>query len=660
MIRLNPWQWIVLALPFVLVVGFLVMAAGQQIHQWHLNWIWAAIAVLFVGWRFLLVRWLRPPAVAEAEAALAELSETAELSVLSPNSKAAAHQQAEAKLQQTLQSAQTDGPPWENWGLFFQRCQTLVEAIALIYHPQSKRPLLNIYVPQAYSLIRGTVDDVDQWMQKLSPILGQVTIGQAFDAYETYQKLEPAARLALKAWNWAQWVFNPLVALARTATQGYNTQANQQIVMNLGQLLRETTLKALGERAIALYSGETLQPLAPSEPPPETQTQTLRDLFAQAAATTQQDTQTQPLNLLLIGRTGAGKSSLINTLFQQELAKVDVLPSTDRIQSYTYETPVGETLLLWDTPGYEQVAQAQYAQEVLDKAVTADLVLLVTPVNDPALQMDLDLLNLIHQQNPALFILTAVTQVDRLRPLREWEPPYHWQTGDRPKEQNIREAVQYRADLLQSLSSVVLPLVTEDSLQGRAAWGVPELSQAILNAVEPAKQLRLSRFLRDLDTRTQTAAALIDRYAFQMGTAQGLTALVKSPILKFLSTLLTGSPALAIVLAQKLPIEQSPVVLGKLQMAHELYTLLSPTVSSLPTELLTLWPLILESSAPISQEAWALGHTLVEHWVGGNSSAPGVRNAPRVHPTPIDPVTPSLLDRYTFYLQQAQNHHYQT
>jgi uncharacterized protein len=652
MIRLNPWQWIVLALPFVLVVGFLVIAAGQQIHQWHLNWVWAAIAVLFVGWRFLLVRWLRPSAIAEAEAVLAELSETSNFAGLPSNGTAALRQQAEAKLQQTLLAAQTDGPPWENWGLFFQRCQTLVEAIALIYHPQSKRPLLNIYVPQAYSLIRGTVDDVDQWMQKLAPILGQVTIGQAFEAYETYQKLEPAARIALKVWNWAQWVFNPLVALARTATQGYNTQANQQIVMNLGQLLRETTLRALGERAIALYSGETLQPLAPSEPPPELQTQTLRDLFAQAAAPTQEATQTQPLNLLLIGRTGAGKSSLINTLFQQNLAKVDVLPSTDRIQSYTYETPIGEILLLWDTPGYEQVAQAQYAQDVLDKAIAADLVLLATPANDPTLQMDIDLLHRIHQQTPTLPILTAVTQVDRLRPLREWEPPYDWQTGDRPKEKNIREAVQYRVELLQSFSAVVLPLVTEDSGQGRAAWGVSELSRAILNAVEPAKQLRLSRFLRDLDTRTQTAAALIDRYAFQMGTTQGLTALLKSPILKFLSTVLTGSPALAIVLAEKLPIEQSPVVLGKLQMAYELYTLLSPTISSLSTELLTLWPLILESSAPVSQDAWALGHTLVEHWIGGDLSVPEVPS------TISNRVTPGLLERYRFYLQQAQNHSY--
>jgi uncharacterized protein len=202
----------------------------------------------------------------------------------------------------------------------------------------------------------------------------------------------------------------------------------------------------------------------------------------------------------------------------------------------------------------------------------------------------------------------------------------------------------------------VLPLVTEDNAQGRLSWGVPALSQAMLDTVEPAKQLRLSRFLRDLDTRTQTAAALIDRYAFQMGTAQGIAALVKSPALKFLSTLLTGSPALAIILAEKLPIEQSPVVLSKLQMAYELYTLLSPTASALPTELLTLWPLILESSAPVAQEAWALGHTLIEHWTRGEAIAQKISDTPSVDVAAPDRLTPQLSERYRFYLNSTQNH----
>jgi uncharacterized protein len=643
MLQLKPWQWTILALPVLSVIGFLGLAAGLQIHEWGINWIWAIIGVIFVGWRLLLVRWLKPPELIAAEAALAELSDD---TTTPTASKTIARQQAEAQIHQTLLAAREDSPPWDNWVLFFQRCQTLVEAIALIYYPQAKRPLLNIYVPQAYSLIRGTTDDVDQWMQKLTPILGQVTIGQAYEAYETYQKLEPTARIALKAWRWAQWVFNPVVALARSVTQGYSAQANQQLVTNLGQMIREATLKALGERAIALYSGEVPQSITiPESVQSALQTQTLRDIFTQASV--QPVSEQQRLNILLMGRTGAGKSSLINTLFQQELATVDVLPSTDQIKSYTFETPIGETLLLWDTPGYEQVGMEQYNQAVLETAATADVVLLVTPVNDPTLQMDLERVKTLRQQNPDLPILTVVTQVDRLRPLREWEPPYNWHNGDRPKEQNIREAVNYRKELLQAYGAVVLPLVSEDLTQGRSAWGVLELSHAILDTLEPAKQLRLSRFLRNIETRTQTATQIIDRYAFQMGTTQGITALLKPPVFRFLSNLFTGSPALAIVLAEKLPLEQSPVVLGKLQMAFELYSLLCPSASPLKFELSTFWPLIAASSAPVSQEAWALGHTLVEYWSRSSVEKDRDSYASRVR-------SAELFNRYQFYLQQAQ------
>jgi uncharacterized protein len=624
MIRLQPWQWIVLALPIAGVVGFLMAAAGMQIHRWGLSWIWAVILVVFVGWRFLLVHWLKPIEIELPEVALSE----------TVPGRIAQHQQAEAKIREMLQTARDDGPPWSNWSLFFQRCQQLIEAIALTYAPQSKRPLLNIYVPQAYGLLRGTIDDVGQWMQKLAPVLGQVTIEQAYSAYETYQKLEPAARLAIKAWNYAQWIFNPVVALARTTTQGYSTQANQALVTNLGQMMREATLRALGERAIALYSGEAMQSMALVEATPA-QTQTLREIFTQAS--NQQASDQQPLNLLIIGRTGAGKSSLVNTLFREDLAAVDILPSTDQIQSYAFETFDGETLLLWDTPGYEQIGMEQYTQALLEKADTADLVLLITPVTDPTLQMDLDLLSMMHRESPDLPRLTVVTQVDKLRPLREWEPPYDWQKGNRPKEQNIRDAVLYRESLLKDVGGLVLPLVTEDHAQGRKAWGDSVLAQAILNTLDPAKQFRLSRFLRDLETRTQTAAKIIDRYTVQMGTAQGLTALIKSPALKFLSTFLTGSPALAIVLTERLPIEESPVVLGKLQMAYELYMLLSPATSPLQFEVLSIWPLLLERSASLSQETWALGHALAEYWVQPPSDSSN---------------RPELSDRYRYYLSQ--------
>jgi len=478
------------------------------------------------------------------------------------------------------------------------------------------------------------MDDLDRWMQKLSPALNQVTVGQAYQAYEVYRKLEPSARKLWQAWNWAQWILNPVAAVARVASQRSSNQATQQLLVNLSQSLREAALRNLCRQAIALYGGSTLPASFSSTPTlPKTKTQTLRDILTQAEPT--QTVEQKPINILLAGRTGAGKSSLINTLFQADRAEVDVLPSTDRIQNYHWQAETGETLTLWDTPGYEQVNRADLRELVLDYANNADLLLLVTPALDPALQMDVDFLKDMKAEVEDLPAIAIVTQVDRLRPIREWEPPYDWEWGNRPKEKAIREATEYRTELLDDFCDFVLPVVTGDIKTGRAAWGVDALSLALVDAIDPVKQLRLARFLRNLDARTVAAAKIIDHYTFQMATAQGLTALLKSPVLQFISTLTTGQPTLAYLLAEQIPVEQLPIVIGKLQMAYDLFSLLSSGDSNIRNfDLLSLWPLLLENPASPDRNAWAFGHALVEYWT---------RNL----------TVEQLRERFEYYLKQV-------
>ncbi|MEO0491453.1 MAG: GTPase, partial [Cyanobacteria bacterium J06659_2] len=80
---------------------------------------------------------------------------------------------------------------------------------------------------------------------------------------------------------------------------------------------------------------------------------------------------------------------------------------------------------------------------------------------------------------------------------------------------------------------------------------------------------------------------------------------------------------LAYVLAEQIPVEQLPIVIGKLQMAYDLYTLLSsPELpddehggNAFPAfDLLKLWPLLRENSSRSDRTAWAFGHALVEYW----------------------------------------------
>jgi len=616
MVRLKLWQWIILIMPIAIIIGFLLLAAGWQIHAWGINWIWAIFTLILVGWRWLLVKWTSP-AVRKLENAIAQVnqelaSQATNISSISTDNNTIS--QVEAALQAILATSENDPLIWEDWQTFWQRCQELVGAIAHIYNPEVKYPLLNIYIPEVYGLIRGTVDDMDRWMQQLSPALNQVTVGQAYQAYEVYQRLEPSARKFLQVWNWAQWLLNPMAALAKKVSQSSSEQATQELLINLGQLLREVALRNLCRQAVALYSKDTLPNLELATTPtqlPDAKTQTLREILTQAQPV--EVVEQKPVDILLVGRTGSGKSSLINTLFQSEKAEVDVLPSTDEIQSYHWESPTGETLTLWDTPGYEQVSRPDLRDLVLDYGHKADLLLLINPALDPALQMDLDFLQIVTTEARELPVITAVTQVDRLRPLREWQPPYNWQFGDSAKETNIRQAVEYRVEELEKYCQLILPIVNHDTTIGRDAWGINALSLALLEAIPPAKQLRLARFLRNLEARTVAAAQIIDRYTLQMATSEGLTAFLKSPVLQFISTQSTGSPELGNLLAEQIPVEQLPVVIGKLQMAYELFSLLNTEDNQIKFDLLSLWKILLKSGSG-NGHAWAFGQSLVEYW----------------------------------------------
>ena len=639
--RLKPWQVGLLVAPIAIIVGFMLVAAGQQIRAWHLNWIWAVFIFMLLGWRWLLVRWTKP-AIAQAEALVSEVNaeieaatqESVDALATATAGNAGSAARVEASLVKVLQAAQDDPPVWDDWGQFWQRCLSLITAVSQAYHPEVKRPLLNIYVPEAYGLIRGTVDDTDRMMQKLSPVLSQISIGQMVEGVEIYQRLEPSAKKLIKAFNWAQWGLNPAAAIAKQTSAKYMDQANQQILMNLSNMLRETALRNLAQQAVALYGGGAkvaLDEVTAAIPAvAEAKTQTLREILERAEPA--EAVAQKPVNILLVGRTGAGKSSVINTLFQAERAAVDVLPSTDKIQSYRWEArglgQKGDALSLWDTPGYEQVARGDFRDAVVEYANQADLLLLVTPALDPALQMDADFLRDMRGEVPDLTAIALVTQVDKLRPVREWSPPYHWKTGSWPKETSIRDAVSYRAEQLDDYCEAVLPLVTLS--EQRAAWGDDELAKVLINALEPTKQLRLARFLRSQEAQSIAAAKIIDRYTFQMTTTEGLAKLLKSPILQFLSTLTTGNPALGLVLTEKIPVEDLPVVLGKLQMAYELFSLFTEgSIRSASFDLLTLWPLLLRNEArsyvsetPITPDktAWAFGHALVEYWTQGVSA----------------------------------------
>ena len=123
----------------------------------------------------------------------------------------------------------------------------------------------------------------------------------------------------------------------------------------------------------------------------------------------------EPLLFVVVGEVKAGKSSLLNALFGQEFAKVDVLPATDRVYIFKYgneERSVEVTPRLTeryqrinflqdfnvvDTPGTNtMVAEHQTITE--NFIPRADLVLFVFSVTNPWTQSAWELLHFVQKK----------------------------------------------------------------------------------------------------------------------------------------------------------------------------------------------------------------------------------------------------------------------
>ena len=80
-------------------------------------------------------------------------------------------------------------------------------------------------------------------------------------------------------------------------------------------------------------------------------------------------------------------------------------------------------------------------------------------------------------------VIVALTFIDQLRPLAEWDPPYNVAQPDRPKARNIHDAMEAVAADLAVEPTQVVPV----SLRPGHVYNVEEgLAPAILLAVPEA------------------------------------------------------------------------------------------------------------------------------------------------------------------------------
>lgn len=449
------WLWQAGAMPVWLVAFVLFSAAGYGLQYWlkrhERRWFVDAETTPNPDW---------PPAADGAWALVEEMA---------------------------AQTKPEDWPIGEGAGLGVLGQQTL-ERVARHFHPEVERPLLELTVPHTLLIVERASRDLRETITDHIPFSHRLKVGSLVRAY----RWKPFADRLLGLYRAGQWVVNPANAVLTEALAQLRGRGYAMAQDELYRWMLQEYVRKVGGYAIDLYSGRLL--LNEGHPQGRPTTASERDLrAADAPDATPDEPAGEPLRILALGRANAGKSSLINALFGQLRVATDLLPDTTKMLTpYRLAREGLDIALIYDTPGAEGLDE----QTLRTAAGEADMILWVSAADRPDRHPDRETLDSLRasfaerltRRPPPL--LVVLSHIDRLRPIREWLPPYDLTQPKSLKAQSILAAVEVvSADLAIPIASVI-PVC----LAGGRIYNVDDvLWAAIFDRLDAAQRSRLLR-----------------------------------------------------------------------------------------------------------------------------------------------------------------------
>ncbi|MDN3617597.1 GTPase family protein [Vibrio gallaecicus] len=356
--------------------------------------------------------------------------------------------------------------------------------------------------------------------------------------YEAYDKYGELGQKIVKAAMWANHAknlyYNPLKVVSDLSREQATSSMTKGVVEDMQQVAKEALLDEIAAVAIDLYSGRF-----------SLEEDDLQITDASKLDEKRFAVELEPVRVVLVGQTSSGKSSIVNILKNEMVAEVDVLPSTDASTVYSAEVDDNEVRVI-DLKGLDGTEKTEKA--MLQEMTQADLVLWILKANQPARDLDKKLKDKfdgfyadpknVSRKKPKL--LAVVNQVDNLKPLTEWEPPFNLVNPISAKEKVIAQALQYNQELL--LTDGALPLSISPE---RAHFGVDTLKETIVNEISEANNVQRNRQRTEAMKRGTSIKKQFNRMA-KVSKKVAPEALKKAP-----EALKVASPKIAEIVIKK-------------------------------------------------------------------------------------------------------------
>lgn len=307
--------------------------------------------------------------------------------------------------------------------------------------------------------------------------------------------------------RWVPWLYNayrvgaamlnPANAVMREAANWAQGDLFDASALQTKQWFLQYAVRRAGFYAIELYSGQLVLHDVQFEGELES-TQSAREADQRRS----EKFASEPFRILILGQVKAGKSSLVNALFGETRAAVDIVPRTRHVEPYVLEREGLKQALILDTAGYDDATEPDGpSQKATAEVLRSDLILLVCSATTAARAADRRLLEAWRarfqaepdREFPPLVVV--LTHIDQLRPFRKWSPPYDLQETSNAKSQSIRTACETTAADLQVPVDWVVPVC----LAASQTYNVDEsLIPAILDSLKVSDRVRCLRCLREI------------------------------------------------------------------------------------------------------------------------------------------------------------------
>ncbi|MBQ7585815.1 MAG: DUF697 domain-containing protein [Desulfovibrionaceae bacterium] len=225
----------------------------------------------------------------------------------------------------------------------------------------------------------------------------------------------------------------------------------------------------------------------------------------------------QKPRIVVCGKTGAGKSSLINALIGHEVNQIGHCePTTQKEQEESWSIGLSSLRIL-DVPGFGEADKHEDRLDfIFQQLPTSHVGLLVVGAPDRAWEYERQFLEAVRAADPNFPILVVGNRIDMFNPIRDWNPQtLNLQHPTTAKEHAILEwALALRQSCGIEAKQLILTSAGESFKDEAGRYGLKDLAQAVVNSLPAAMRNAAARSLsveidkRDLAEKLILAASV--------------------------------------------------------------------------------------------------------------------------------------------------------